>query len=196
MFALFAVASAFVAPFQRPPTPVQASYQQVQAPFIVPVSGWKTPEPQYAPAALFSLGVVGLLQALAFPALKTKFRKGQSRAGALQMMAGNEDVDGIRNQFPPGMPPRIVKPPVDTWWGDRDYPSSEVLGIGKDVSSTVFGYSSALCLVVGCWCVAQSNLLNVLSGSTVNPFLVAGSLLVPYSWGLHVAAWIQRQNLK
>ena len=44
--------------------------------------------------------------------------------------------------------------------------------------------------------VAQSNLLNILSGSTVNGWYVAGSLLVPYSWGLHVASWIQKQNGK
>ena len=30
----------------------------------------------------------------------------------------------------------------------------------------------------------------------VNGFYVAGSLLVPYSWGLHVASWIQKQNGK
>ena len=44
--------------------------------------------------------------------------------------------------------------------------------------------------------VAQSNLLNILSGSTVNGFYVAGALLIPYSWGLHVASWIQKQNGK
>merc|ERR1719387_700257 len=58
---------------------------------------------------------------------------------------------------------------ADTWWGDKDYPPSIVLGIGKDVPSSIFG-------------------------STVNGFYVAGALLVPYSWGLHVAAWIQKQN--
>jgi hypothetical protein len=44
--------------------------------------------------------------------------------------------------------------------------------------------------------IAQSNLVNILSGSTVNGFYVAGALLVPYSWGLHVASWIQKQNGK
>jgi nitroreductase len=71
-----------------------------------------------------------------------------------------------------------------------------VLGIGKGVSSGVFGVTSAIALVVGLYCVAQSNLLNILSGSTVNGWYVAGSLLVPYSWGLHVASWIQKQNGK
>ena len=60
----------------------------------------------------------------------------------------------------------------------------------------VFGISSGISLAIGSYCVAQSNLLNILSGSTVNGFLVAGSLLVPYSWGLHVASWIQKKNGK
>merc|ERR1719486_750827 len=85
---------------------------------------------------------------------------------------------------------------VDTWWGDKEYPDSVVLGIGKNVPSIVFGVSSGLALGIGLYCVAQSNLLNILSGSTVNGFYVAGSLLVPYSWGLHVASWIQKQNGK
>jgi len=197
---LFAVASAFVAPFQRPPTPVHTNFrQQVQAPVFVPVSGWKAPEPQYTPAVLMSLGVVGLLQTLAFPSLLAKLRK-QSRAGGLQMvLKGKEnerDETRIEERLPPGMPPVVRMPPVDTYWGEKDYPPSEVLGIGKDVPSIVFGVSSAVCLGVGCYCIAQSNLLNILSGSTVNGFYVAGALLVPYSWGLHVACWIQRQNLK
>ena len=84
----------------------------------------------------------------------------------------------------------------DTWWGDKEYPPSIVLGIGKDVPSVVFGLSSGIAFAVGVYCVAQSNLLNILSGSTVNGWYVAGSLLVPYSWGLHVASWIQKQNGK
>merc|ERR1719352_2209794 len=83
----------------------------------------------------------------------------------------------------------------DTWWGDKEYPDSIVLGIGKDVPSAVFGVTSGLALAIGAYCVTQSNLLNILSGSTVNGFYVFGSLLVPY-WGLHVAAWIQKQNGK
>jgi len=84
----------------------------------------------------------------------------------------------------------------DMWWGDKEFPPSKVLGIGKDVPSLVFGISSGIALGLGCWCVAQSNLLNILSGSTINGWLVLGSLLVPYSWGLHVASWIQKQNGK
>mmetsp|Transcript_48883 Transcript_48883/g.104352 ORF Transcript_48883/g.104352 Transcript_48883/m.104352 type:complete len:131 (-) Transcript_48883:401-793(-) len=84
----------------------------------------------------------------------------------------------------------------DMWWGDKDYPPSAVLGIGKEVPSVVLGLASGLSLAIGCYCVAQSNLLNILSGSTVNGFYVFGALLVPYSWGLHVASWIQKQNGK
>ena len=56
---------------------------------------------------------------------------------------------------------------VDTWWGDKDYPDSVVLGIGKNVPSKVFGVTSGLALMIGLYCIAQSNLLNILSGSTV-----------------------------
>merc|ERR1719274_417207 len=82
----------------------------------------------------------------------------------------------------------------DMYWGDQDYPPSRVLGIGRNVGSNFYGITSGLAFGIGCWCIAQSNLLNILSGSTVNGWYVAGSLLVPYSWGLHVACWIQRQN--
>ena len=81
-------------------------------------------------------------------------------------------------------------------WGDKEYPDSVVLGIGKNVPSKFYGVTSGLALGIGLYCVAQSNLLNILSGSTVNGFYVFGALLVPYSWGLHVASWIQKQNGK
>lgn len=71
-----------------------------------------------------------------------------------------------------------------------------MLGIGKNVPSKFYGVTSGLALGLGLYCIAQSNLLNILSGSTVNGFYVAGALLVPYSWGLHVASWIQKQNGK
>ena len=81
-------------------------------------------------------------------------------------------------------------------WGDKEYPDSVVLGIGKNVPSKFYGVTSGLALGIGLYCIAQSNLLNILSGSTVNGFYVFGALLVPYSWGLHVACWIQKQNGK
>ena len=50
------------------------------------------------------------------------------------------------------------------WWGDKEYPPSIVLGIGKDVGSTVFGVTSGIALLVGMYCVAQSNLLTSFEG--------------------------------
>ena len=86
--------------------------------------------------------------------------------------------------------------PQDTWWGDKDAPPSIVLGVGKDIPSNFYAITSFLALSLGMYCVAQSNIFNILSGSSVNGAYVAGALLVPYSWGLHVASWIQRMNGK
>ena len=81
------------------------------------------------------------------------------------------------------------------WWGDKEYPPSKVLGIGKDVPSLVYGITSGIALLIGVWCIADSNLLNILSGSNINGWRTAGALILPiYSWGLHVASWIQKQN--
>merc|ERR1719327_335921 len=55
-----------------------------------------------------------------------------------------------------------VPEPDDMWWGDKDYPPSKVLGIGKDVPSLVLGLSSGIAFAIGAYCVAQSNLLNIL----------------------------------
>merc|ERR1719482_2026746 len=57
-----------------------------------------------------------------------------------------------------------VPEPDDMWWGDKEYPPSKVLGIGKDVPSIVLGLGSGVAFGIGSYCVAQSNLLNILSG--------------------------------
>merc|ERR1711924_169425 len=44
------------------------------------------------------------------------------------------------------------------------------------------------------YCVSASQIASPLTAATVNPAYVAGSLCVPVSWGLHVAAWIQKKN--
>ena len=81
------------------------------------------------------------------------------------------------------------------WWGDKEYHDRKVLGIGKDVPSLVYGITSGIALLIGVWCIADSNLLNILSGSNINGWRTAGALILPiYSWGLHVASWIQKQN--
>ena len=111
---------------------------------------------------------------------------------------------------------------MSTYWEGKAPPSS-VLGVGEkvrfsqcrcarthhsqrdpfDVStpplqipSSVFGPLSALALVAGSFCVHESNIFNQLSATTVNPAYIVGSLLVPISWGAHVAAWIQKENGK
>ena len=48
----------------------------------------------------------------------------------------------------------------------------------------------------GCYSFSQSNLVNTLSGQTVNGWYVLGTLGIIYSWGLHVGCWIQKQNGK
>ena len=60
------------------------------------------------------------------------------------------------------------------WWGDKEYPPSKVLGIGKDVPSLVYGITSGIALLIGVWCIADSNLLNILSGSNINGWRTAG----------------------
>jgi hypothetical protein len=84
---------------------------------------------------------------------------------------------------------------MSTYWEGKAPPSS-VLGVGEKIPSSVFGPLSALALVAGAFCVHESNIFNQLSATTVNPAYVVGSLLVPISWGAHVAAWIQKQNGK
>ena len=51
-------------------------------------------------------------------------------------------------------------------------------------------------LGVGLYCIGESNVFHQLSETTVNPSYIVGAQLVPISWGMHVAAWIQKQNKK
>ena len=48
-----------------------------------------------------------------------------------------------------------VPEPEDMWWGDKDYPPSKVLGIGKDVPSLVYGITSGIALFIGLSCIAE-----------------------------------------
>ena len=61
-------------------------------------------------------------------------------------------------------------------------------------NSALLGPVSLICLLVGTYCTHESNIFHNLSAETVYPIFVLGSLLTPISWGLHVAAWIQKQN--
>eukprot|EP00628_Pelagophyceae_sp_CCMP2097_P004898 CAMPEP_0184084180 /NCGR_PEP_ID=MMETSP0974-20121125/4078_1 /TAXON_ID=483370 /ORGANISM="non described non described, Strain CCMP2097" /LENGTH=115 /DNA_ID=CAMNT_0026386857 /DNA_START=52 /DNA_END=399 /DNA_ORIENTATION=+ len=81
----------------------------------------------------------------------------------------------------------------DTYW-DGEAPPSKVLGTLAKVPSGLLAPLSVVSLAVGCYCVQESQLAAPLSAVTVNPLFIAGSLGVPISWGLHVAAWIQKKN--
>lgn len=71
-----------------------------------------------------------------------------------------------------------------------------VSSLHHQIPSSVFGPLSALALVAGTYCIHESNIFHQLSSTTINPAYVLGSLLVPISWGAHVAAWIQKENGK
>lgn len=73
-----------------------------------------------------------------------------------------------------------VKLNANTYW-EGEAPSSAVLGIGAGISSNVFGPLSLVALVVGSYCVHESNIFHQLSATTLYPQYVAGSLLVQFS---------------
>jgi hypothetical protein len=84
---------------------------------------------------------------------------------------------------------------MDTKWSG-DYPPSVVLGLGQNVPSSLYALASVPALLLGCFGIYQSNFAHILTPDTVNPQFILASLLVPISWGLHVAAWIQKENGK
>jgi hypothetical protein len=82
-----------------------------------------------------------------------------------------------------------------TYWEGKAPPSS-VLGLGDKIPSFVYGPLSLVAFAVGTYCIHESNILNQVTVNTIHPEYVLGSTLVPISWGMHVAAWIQKQNGK
>ena len=100
------------------------------------------------------------------------------------------DADVTKSKLVP-----LKAEPGPSYW-EGSYPPSSVLGIGEKVSSKVFGPMSLVALVIGLYCINENNISNQLSATNVNPSTVLGSLLVPISWGMHVAAWIQQKNGK
>jgi hypothetical protein len=83
-----------------------------------------------------------------------------------------------------------------TYWEGKA-PSSAVLGpFLSKVPSGVLGPVSLVALMAGAYSVHESNIFNILTVDTINPAYVLASFLTPISWGLHVAAWIQKQNGK
>jgi hypothetical protein len=80
--------------------------------------------------------------------------------------------------------------PGPSYWEGK--PPSSVLGVGEKIPSAVFGPLSLVALLAGTYSVHESNIFHQLTVSTLNPLYIIGSLLVPISWGMHVAAWIQK----
>ena len=97
-------------------------------------------------------------------------------------------LDAIKSKIVP-----LKAEPGPSYW-EGSYPPSSVLGIGEKISSKVFGPMSLVALLVGLYCINENNISNQLSATNVNPSTVMGSLLIPISWGMHVAAWIQQKN--
>eukprot|EP01041_Mallomonas_annulata_P005031 gene5031-10076_t len=81
-----------------------------------------------------------------------------------------------------------------TYWEGK--PPSSVLGVGKSIPSAVFGPLSIVAFILGTYCIHESNIFNQVTVTTINPAYILGSTLVPISWGMHVAAWIQKENGK
>jgi len=95
---------------------------------------------------------------------------------------------GPRMSFSPVPTPEGTK---ETYW-ETKAPSSDVLGIGKDVSSGSYVVASVVAAAIGGYSTAQVWPLT----QDLNGLFLAGSFLLPYSWALHVAAWIQKNNGK
>lgn len=90
---------------------------------------------------------------------------------------------------------KMPKLEMSTYW-EGEAPPSSVLGVGASIPSVVFGPLSVIAFVVGTYSIHESNILNQITVNTINPIYLAGSVGVPLSWGLHVAAWIQQKNGK
>lgn len=89
---------------------------------------------------------------------------------------------------------------TDMTWVGKSYPPSKVLGPFLENSpSGPLGLCSLLFFAVGLYCnQANDFTLQTLDGGlpNVDPKLIVGANLLPVSWGLHVASWIQKQNGK
>lgn len=85
---------------------------------------------------------------------------------------------------------------LDTYWEGKA-PPSEVLGPAlAKAPSAGLGIVSLAAFAAGTYCIHETNILHTVSPDSIQPLYVAGALLVPISWGLHVASWIQKQNGK
>jgi len=106
---------------------------------------------------------------------------------------------GVVSKAMPKAAPRAMPKAVtsmvgqDTYW-EGLYPPSSVLGpILSKAPSGLLGVVSGLFLGIGLYS-AQANDLSSLP--VVHWEYVVGANLLPISWGLHVASWIQKENGK
>ncbi|CAM9504349.1 unnamed protein product [Choristocarpus tenellus] len=83
---------------------------------------------------------------------------------------------------------------TDTYWEGAAPPSSVLGPALEKVPSKVLGVVSLVAFGVGTYCIHETNILHTVTPDTINGPYVAGALLVPISWGLHVASWINKQN--
>lgn len=71
----------------------------------------------------------------------------------------------------------------------------QVLGPAMEKAPSVgLGLVSLVAFAAGTYCIHETNILHTVSPDSIQPLYVAGALLVPISWGLHVASWIQKEN--
>lgn len=80
----------------------------------------------------------------------------------------------------------VRSPRITPCMAEQQYPESTVLGLGKDIPSSLYLIGSVIAFLLGSFSVYQSNLNSPLTPDTVNPQFIVGSLLVPISWGLYV----------
>ncbi|CAM9693311.1 unnamed protein product [Discosporangium mesarthrocarpum] len=83
---------------------------------------------------------------------------------------------------------------LETYW-DGDAPPSSVLGPALEkANSKALGILSLAAFAVGTYCIHETNIFHTVNPDALNAPYIAGSVLVPISWGLHVASWINSKN--
>eukprot|EP00616_Rhizochromulina_sp_CCMP1243_P019641 CAMPEP_0118970472 /NCGR_PEP_ID=MMETSP1173-20130426/7366_1 /TAXON_ID=1034831 /ORGANISM="Rhizochromulina marina cf, Strain CCMP1243" /LENGTH=127 /DNA_ID=CAMNT_0006919843 /DNA_START=57 /DNA_END=440 /DNA_ORIENTATION=+ len=88
---------------------------------------------------------------------------------------------------------QVVRMAEDTYWEGKAPPSTVLGPVLSKTNSGLLGLTSLAFLAVGSYCAVQNNLFSL---PDVNPLFVLGANLLPISWGLHVASWIQKENGK
>jgi hypothetical protein len=82
----------------------------------------------------------------------------------------------------------------DMTWEGR-VPPSKVLGpLLSKTPSVLLGPVSLAVLCTGFYCANHAAANGAFAGETISFVDVIGSTGIPLSWGLHVAAYIQKEN--